>query len=485
MVRCVAVIDVGQTKVRSLVISEAGDILGNAVHEFPTTSPVQGAMEQNPEHWYGSAIHTMRQAVAMAGKNAEIIAVSVTNDPGVVVPMDELGRNLYPGICWLDTRTSQGIEHFREVFPQRHGLYKVLLLRDYFADAFYRTFKFGTSLTYVTHKLCRRFAIDTTNAPALGMDIKSMKWDESLLTQCGIPVEMLPEIFPPGTIVGALNIEAARDMDLPENISVILGGANMQCAAVGVGAIRDATSKITVDINLNIDVCVSEPLFDYFDKPTKMYMLPHAVEGKWILEASLPGIGLSLRWFRDNCCADLIVDAKRANRDPYDVMSVLAERSQPGAEGVLFIPLMLYGKGMFYNLDLNLKRNSMIRAIMEGTAYSTRFFLEMMHGLNAFATEVYLEGSGARSRVWRQIISDIVGRPVSLTHASSEAAGMGAAVISFTSLGIYEGVNRAADAMIEEIERIKPRAEFADLYARQYQRFQELLMMAGSDTGTI
>jgi len=483
--RCVAVVNIGHSKVNSLVITETGDIIGNAVHEFPTTSPMPGAMEQNPEHWYGSAIHTMRQAVAMAGKDAEIIALSVTNDPGVLVPMDELGRNLHPGICWLDTRTSQGIEHFREVFPQRHGLFKILLLRDYFADAFYRTFKFGTPLTYIVHKFCRRFAIDTTNAAYLGMDIKSLKWDVNMLTQCGIPVEMLPDIFPPGTIVGALHPECAREMDLPENISVIMGGANAQCAAVGVGAVREATAKISLDIHLSIDLCLSEPLFDYFDKPTKMYMLPHAVEGKWMLQASLPGTGLALRWFRDNCCNDLILEAKRANRDPYDVMNVLAERSQPGAEGVLFVPLMLYGKGLFYNLDLNLKRSSLIRAIMEGTAYSARFFLEMMHGLNAFATEVYLEGAGSRSRLWRQIMADIVGRPVSFMHASTEAAGMGAAVISFTSLGVYDGITRAADAMIEEIERIKPRAEFADMYARQYQKFQELLMMAGSDTGTI
>ncbi|MGC9059810.1 MAG: FGGY-family carbohydrate kinase [Thermoplasmata archaeon] len=485
MARCVAVICVEHTKVRSLIISESGDILGNAIHEFPTTSPMPGAMEQNPEHWYGSAVYTMRQAVAMAGKNAEIIAVTITNDPDVLTPMDELGRNLYPGICWLDTRTSQGIEHFREVFPQRHGLYKILLLRDYYADAFYRTFKFGTSQTYIIHKLCRRFAIDTTNAPGLGLDIRSMKWNESMLTQCGVPVEMLPEVFPPGTVVGALSIEAARDMDLPENISVILGGATAQCGAVGVGAVRDATAKISVDTSLNIDVCASEPLFDYFDKPTKMYMLPHAIEGKWLLEATLPGTGLALRWFRDNCCSDIIQDAKRANRNPYDVMNVLAERSSPGAEGLLFVPLMLYGRGIFYNLDLNMKKNSMIRAIMEGAAYSARFFLEMMHGLNAYATEVYLDGGGARSKVWRQIMADIIGRPVSLMHASSESAGMGAAVISFASLGVYDGINKAVDSMVEEIEKVKPRAEYADLYARNYQKFQELLMMAGSDAGPI
>jgi len=485
MARCVAVIDIEQTKVRSLIVSETGDILGHAIHEYPSSVPTPGAAEQNPEHWYGSAVHTMRQAVAMAGKNAEIIAVTVTNNPECLAPLDEMGRNLYPAILWGDARTSQGIEHFRTVFPQRHGLYKILLLRDYYADAFYRTFKFGTSLTYITHKLCRRFAIDITNAPALGLDIKSTKWDESMLTQCGIPVEMLPEVFPPGTVVGALNAEAARDLDLPENISVVLGGASPQCAAVGVGAIRDATAKISLDYGMSIDVCVSEPLFDYFDKSTKMYMLPHAIEGKWLLEAFLPGTGLALRWFRDNCCSDVMQDAKRANRDPYDVMNVLAERVSPGADGLLFIPFMMYGKGMFYNLDLNMKRNTLIRAIMEGTAYSARFFLEMMQGLNTYATEVFIEGSGAKSKVWRQILADIIGRPVSLMHASTEAAALGAAVITFSSLGVYEGVNRAADAMIEEIERAKPRAEFIDIYDRNYRKYQELLMMVGTDTGTI
>ena len=100
----------------------------------------------------------------------------------------------------------------------------------------------------------------------------------------------------------------------------------------------------------------------------------------------------------------------------------MAARIPPGSGGLLFTPF-LNGerspvddrsvRGSFVNLSLTTTRAHLVRAVMEGVAFNSKWlfgFCEKFVG-HPFK-EVTIIGGGARSDTWCQIFADVLDRPM-------------------------------------------------------------------------
>ena len=102
-------------------------------------------------------------------------------------------------------------------------------------------------------------------------------------------------------------------------------------------------------------------------------------------------------------------------------------------------------------------RAHIIRAIMEGVAFSLRDTFTLFAEMGLPVTDVRLGGGGARSRLWRQIQADVYGHDVESVEAE-EGAAFGAAILAGVGAGAWPSVGAATKSIVRVAGRICPSA---------------------------
>jgi xylulokinase len=114
-----------------------------------------------------------------------------------------------------------------------------------------------------------------------------------------------------------------------------------------------------------------------------------------------------------------------------------------------------------------------VRAILEGVAFSLKDSFEILKELNVPCETIRLGGGGARSELWRQIQADVYGREVGTVEAE-EGAAYGVAVLAGVAAGAWPSVDAACDAVIRTNIRVQPGAQASEIFHRQYRKYVAL-----------
>jgi xylulokinase len=166
----------------------------------------------------------------------------------------------------------------------------------------------------------------------------------------------------------------------------------------------------------------------------------------------------------------------------YNNLSALAAEVPPGADGLVFLPYLIgerspvmdaQSSGAFIGLKLRHNRGHMVRAIMEGVAFSLRQVLDVMVLLGAPFDHVLASGNGLAQPFWRQIVADVFNRPLYLS-SGGERAGIGAALIAGIGAGIYDSYADTRRAVPEASQRTEPDPMTARFYEAQYQQYLQV-----------
>jgi xylulokinase len=169
-----------------------------------------------------------------------------------------------------------------------------------------------------------------------------------------------------------------------------------------------------------------------------------------------------LQWFRD------VIDP---NWD-YDALFDLAAKSPPGANGLLFLPMLAGGtvleggpttRGGLVGLDLAHSRADMARAAMEGIAFSLRMALDRLRAMTPIGPEMIAVGGGAQNAFWRQIYADVFGLRVIKTGIDKSAAALGAAALALVATGIWPDATPLRSLHVEQA-RTEPDPEHQRIY---------------------
>jgi xylulokinase len=112
-------------------------------------------------------------------------------------------------------------------------------------------------------------------------------------------------------------------------------------------------------------------------------------------------------------------------------------------------------RGILVGLTASHTRDHVIRAIMEGVAFSLRDTFTIFKEIDVPATTIRLGGGGARSKLWRQIQADIYGQPVETVEAE-EGAAYGAAILAGVGAKAWPSVDAACDAVVRVGGNVSP-----------------------------
>src|SRR5271166_6944153 len=100
-------------------------------------------------------------------------------------------------------------------------------------------------------------------------------------------------------------------------------------------------------------------------------------------------------------------------------------------------------------------RGHIIRAVMEGVAYSLKDTFTIFDEMQIPVTSIRLGGGGARSPLWRQIQADVYAHEVEIV-AAEEGAAYGAAILAGTGIGAWSSVEQACESIVRVAKRIAP-----------------------------
>jgi xylulokinase len=174
--------------------------------------------------------------------------------------------------------------------------------------------------------------------------------------------------------------------------------------------------------------------------------------------------GLSLRWFRDQFGA-----GPADGRDPYEHLTEDAAKVPPGSDGLLWTPYLMgertphldaQARAALVGLTASHTRGHLVRAILEGVAFSLRDTFTIFEEMKVPVKQIRLGGGGARSTLWRQIQADIYGHEIEIVEAE-EGAAYGAAILAGVGARAWSSVDEACAAVVRVREKVPSRANVA------------------------
>jgi xylulokinase len=218
----------------------------------------------------------------------------------------------------------------------------------------------------------------------------------------------------------------------------------------------------------------------------RLHTFCHAIPNRWHVMGVTQAAGLSLRWFRDQ-----LWDGQPSGRDPYDLMCEAAARVNPGCDGAFWAPYLMgertphldpNARAAFVGLTASHTRAHLIRAVLEGVAFSLKDTFTILDEIGVPAKQIRLGGGGARSPLWRQIQADVYGNEVEIL-AAEEGAAYGAAILAGVGARYWSSVDDACDAVVRVAARVPPGREASALLERNYQVFRRIYPLLRRITG--
>lgn len=477
MQQCFIGIDVGTQGVRASLVTDSGEVIGEASRKFTLTP--HSRMEQSPDDWWQGTLDVMDQlhdVVEAHGHRYDVIAIGVDSTSGTVIPMDRDNRPLHSAIMYSDPRSAAAGRRCRALAEQHvstgytgfnasSGLSKMVWFVETHPEKAAAIHQWIHASDYITGMLCGRFDVtDYTNALKSGYDLTRFVWPDYLTANLPLRREWLQEVVPSGTPVGGLHDALAARWRMP-GAQVVVGMTDGCASQVASGAVKPGEWNTTIGTTLVIKGVTEQAVHD---PEGRLYSHRHP-DGHW-----MPGgaSNTGADWVTTDFGTDLQpLNEAAAALIPTGLLAwplkQTGERfpfTAPGAKG--FVPAGGPPARRF-------------AACMEGVAFIERMayaLIEQLSGERVAA--VYTAGGGSNSDTWLRIRANVLDRPI---YKCREANGAVGAAIGAASKTRFTSVAEAAQAMTAVEREVLPEPVLKDRYSEIYSDFVAELTKRGYD----
>ncbi|CAN5468112.1 xylulokinase [soil metagenome] len=478
-------IDIGTGGSRAVLIDTSGTVVASAVADHPAfASPQIGWAEQDPEDWWRASVSVIGQVLNSSGLAArDIESVSFSGQMHGSVLLGADGEVLRPALLWCDQRTEKqcleitdtiGAEHLIELVsnPAITGftLPKLLWVRENEPDIWSRVRSILLPKDYVRFRLTGDRASDVADSSGtLLFDVSGRRWSSEMLDTFEIDADFLPIVYESIEITGKVSGAGAAATGLLEGTPVVAGAGDNAAGAIGMGIVKPGMLSSTIGTSGVAFAVTNRPTLDL---KGRVHTLCHAIPDRWHLTGVTLAAGLSLKWFRENFGAG----ATFAELDREAVAI------PPGSDGAIWLPYLMgertphmdpNARAAFVGLTANHTRGHLARAVMEGVAFSLREAIDIFSGMGVIVDDIRLGGGGAQSALWRQIQSDVFGRPAETIEAD-EGAAFGAAILAGVGAGAWQTVDEACEKAIRVADRVEPVRDSVEVLDRNYKIYKRI-----------
>lgn len=477
-------VDCSTTATKAVVWDSRGRSVAQARATFDLSHPRPGWAEQNAEDWWTATSAAVRR-VCQTVDAARIRGLSITHQRETFVCLDHNGKPLRPAILWMDTRAVDEVAEFGSADVHRitgkppnptPAWYKILWLSEHEPETLRRTGKVVDVHAFLVHRLTGEWCTSYGSADPLGLlDMTTFDYHDGLLDAAHLRREQLPALVRPGATVATVTHHVAADLGLPRGLPVIAALGDGQAAQLGTGAIIPGRAYL----NLGTGV-VSGTFGEEYTYGEQYRVLSAAVPDCYTLETFIGGGTQNLAWFVDKFAG---VDTRALGLEltPEQVLETAAALLPPGSGGLMALPywtgaLTPYwdpqARGALIGLTSSHGKSHVYRALLEGIAFEQRLLTDGAEQATRQPIEqIVALGGGSRSRVWCQIVADVLNRPVDVVQ-EPESTCLGAGMLAAVTSGIYATLREAAENMTGTAARFEPKRDAVEAYDRLFDVYR-------------
>ncbi|NPV74835.1 MAG: hypothetical protein HPY59_00515 [Anaerolineae bacterium] len=469
-------LDLGTTLCKASAYALNGDLIGSAQKTVSTFRPHPGWVEQNPDEWREAILTVLKKLVMDLGEKAEgVTAIGLSTHGPSVILTDERFRPLQHCPIWQDQRAAHltndliekaGIEWIGLGTPESSfgvQLYWLILNKpEILKKAAYILDVKG----YVLACLTGRAVDEPSSSP--DSDVST----QSLFKTLDIDPDKLAKTQPSLSVVGYLVPEIQEQVKLPAMVNVVAGLNDGAAATLGAGIVDLGQGIVSLSTNGVMRTTVQSRMPGKILIENSMFCYSY-VNDMFVTGGMTKCGGDSVSWLIETFYQD-----RRNDPSIFDEVAREALQCPPGANGVIFMPYLVgmgtptptnVPQGAFVNLGRHHNRAAFTRALLEGVAFALRDIGEKFDELGLPWENLRFSGGGSKNLTWRQIVADILGKPLSPTRADSV---LGSAIMAATGVGFFDNVKDGVRSMVPKGTIVEPISENTRFYEQFYEKFK-------------
>jgi xylulokinase len=492
----VLAVDLGTGGPKVGLVSMTGVIAWKEHQPVATHHRPDGTATQDAEEWWQLVLGGARRAIESGVVTPDrIAAVSCTGQWASTVPVDVAGRPTGACLLWSDTRGGpltrqavggpvsgyspaaliQWIRHSGGA-PSTSGadpIGHILFVERCLPDVARATRWYLEPVDYLSMRFTGIAAASPASmAGAWLTDNRTperLDYDPVLVRRSGVPVAKLPRLIATGSTVGAVSSDVARDLGLGDGVPVVTGTPDLHSAAAGSGHVLAYQAHVAISTTSWISCPFPKKKTDPIHQ---MATVPGFIPGLNLVANNQESGGRSLEWLRD-CLFD------QPEPPTYDTVTSLAEEAAPGSGGLLFTPWLAgerspiddrSARAGFHNLSLHTTRSDMVRAVMEGVAFNSRWLAEAVERFTRRPLgPIRAIGGGATSPLWCGIYADVLNRPIERVADPLHANLRGSALLAALALGRVRSDELSRLVPVDQVHHPDP--SLRTLYDERFAEF--------------
>jgi glycerol kinase len=444
-------LDQGTTSSRAVLFREDGQIHGIAQQEFRQIFPQSGWVEHDANEILATQLGVLDKVMRDYKVDASsIAAIGITNQRETAVVWDrQTGQPIHNAIVWQDKRTApicedlkkKGLagyvkEHTGLVIDSYFSATKIKWLLDNVPDAKDKAQRgelaFGTIDTWLIWNMTQRknHVTDYTNASRTMLyDIRTLKWDKTLLSTLEIPESLLPVVKPSAADFGIYRLNG-------KEIPIAGVAGDQQAALFGQACFEPGMAKNTYGTGCFMLMNTGSKV--QLSKNGLITTIAWGLENKveYALEGSVFIAGAAVQWLRDSL--HLIDQSKDSEYFAAKALGSNEVYVVPAFAGLGAPYWDMYARGAIFGLTRDTGKDHIIKATLESLAYQTKDILNAMEedaGIKLAALKV--DGGASANNILMQFQADILGTPVERPEVI-ESTAMGAAYLAGIQVGLWK-----------------------------------------------
>lgn len=487
---CYLGLDIGTSGCKAVIFDENGRQLSSAYRDYDIISLHSGWAELDSNQVIGKCFEVIKESVSSVDA-ISVRGLGISSQGEAFTLLDKQGRTLCNALVSSDIRaleyTRTWVEKFGEDKLYRitghtphpmFSLFKLLWIKDNMPEIWSRTSKIFCFEDLLQYRL-------GVSDPALGwplagrtmlFDVVRHCWDKEILDAAGIRENQLARPLQSGTIAGYISNETVRELGLSAGTFLVTGGHDQPCSALGAGAIDPGVAVYSIGTVDCITPAFNKPVFSDSLQKSNLCTYDHTAPGLYATVAfSLTGCNI-INWFMNEFGGPELEQAKNANCSPYDI---LLGKLPDGPSSLLVLPYFTPSgtpyfntsvKGTIFGLDLNTKKEDILKALLEGVAFEMKLNLEILEQAGCHVRELRAIGGGSRSNILNQLKADVIGKPI-VSLNITEAGCMGVAMLVMAA-DKKETIKDISTKWIRPVAILKPDPEFG--YDKLYKSYKKL-----------
>lgn len=409
-------IDSGTQGTKSIVFDiKEKKIVAQSYCRHSTIEDIYGKKEQDPQQWISALDKTLYEVLSKIDRS-KVKGIGVSAQQHGFVPLDKNGNVIRPAKLWNDTTTQKECDYLikklgglKKVIsltgngiPPGFTVSKILWLKNNEPENYKKLHTVLLPHNYINYYLTGELKMEYGDASGTAMfDIKKRNWVKKIIDLIDPElINKLPLLQNPYEICGKIKKSIAEKFGLNQDVIVSAGGGDNMMSAIGTGNVKEGV--VTVSLG------TSGTIFAYSSKPI------------WDEEGEVAGFCDSTGGWLPLVCTMNVTVATELVRNAFGLsiedMNSEIVKVNCGSDGLILLPY-LHGErtpnlpnatGVFFGVNtITFEKGHLLRSAMEGVTLGLRYGFEKLKKLGIKPKQIRLTGGGAKSKIWRQIASDV------------------------------------------------------------------------------